>query len=62
MNYYVIRDYERILTVHKRFDGLDEAVKQWQFLVKANEGKPISWLVISTKRVIPDGHVLRNED
>lgn len=60
MHHYLVKDSERISTIHKRYDKLDEAVKHCIIYTKANEGKPVTYWVLSTVQQFLDGHILGN--
>lgn len=56
--HYLVKEESRIAVIFKRFDGLDEAVKHCMIYTRANEGKSVSWWVLSTSRLVPDGHTV----
>lgn len=62
MNHYIVKKSNKLATVFKRYEELDEAVKHCLIYTRANEDKPVEWFVLSTAKLIPDGHVLENPD
>lgn len=60
--HYVVKKVEGAVQVIKQYRTLDDAIFQYQILVRAAEDKPVSVWVLSTERDLADGDTLDDAD
>lgn len=58
VHHYLVKETDRIAVIFKKYDSVDEAAKHCIIYTKANEGKPVVWWVLSTSRLVPEGHTV----
>ena len=60
--HYIVKEIERDAVIFKKYDSIDEAVKHCIIYTRANEGKSVRWWVLSTGRLLPEGHTVDGDN
>lgn len=60
--HYIVKKVDRDAVIFKKYDSVDEAVKHCIIYTRANEGKLIWWWVLSTSRLLPEGHMVDSDN